>query len=47
MTTRLMEIFITNGRTTPGTKQKNEVTVRRYPQPEAATPKAKVKKNNA
>ena len=43
----LMETFITNGRTTPGTNQKNDVTVRRYPQPEPATPKAKAKKNKA
>jgi len=35
----LMEKIITDGRSTPGAKQKNDVTVRRYPVPETAAAK--------
>jgi arylsulfatase A len=37
----LMEKLITEGRSTPGPKQKNDVTVRRYPVAQAAQKKAK------
>jgi arylsulfatase A len=39
----LMEMLITEGRSTPGTKQKNDVQVRRYPVTEAVQKKAKAK----
>ena len=38
----LLERLITDGRSTPGAPQKNDVTVRRYP--ERASPKAKAKR---
>jgi len=37
----LLEKYITDGRSTPGTPQKNNVEVRRYPQPRASTTSAK------
>jgi len=40
----LMERFIADGRTAPGTPQENDVAVRRYPQPETAVPKGRAKK---
>lgn len=39
----LMEKLITDGRSTPGTKQKNDVEVRRYPLAEVTQKKAKSK----
>ena len=39
----LMERFIVDGRTTPGTRQNNDVKVRRYPQPQAAAQKPQSK----
>ncbi len=43
----LMEQLIVQGRSTPGAKQKNDVTVIRYPRAEpAAAPKRKAKKQN-
>ena len=38
-----LEKSITDGRTTPGARQKNDVTVRRFPQSETAAPKSKAK----
>ena len=43
--TVLMEQLIVQGRSTPGAKQKNDVTVTRYPRTDpAAAPKRKAKK---